>query len=124
MSEPLTDDQRSELHAALLALRDSLLRTSDTTRAHAETVELDQAAMGRVSRIDAIQQQQMAGAQARRNALRLKQVAIALQAWADDEYGWCKKCGDPIAHGRLAARPETVVCVPCMRELESEYGVR
>lgn len=124
MPEPLDDAQLEELHSDLLSLRDSLVRTSDTTRAHAETVELDQAAMGRLSRIDAIQQQQMAGAQERRNALRLKQVAIALQAWEEDEYGWCKKCGEPVAYGRLKARPETVVCVPCMRELESEFGVR
>ena len=118
MPDELTDAQLEELHADLLALRDSLRKTLATTNQAAETVHLDQTAVGRVSRIDAIQHQAMAQEQLRRNELRLKQVAVALQTYADDDYGWCKKCGEPVGYGRLKARPETVVCVPCMRELE------
>ena len=118
MSEELTDAQLDELHAELNELGDALRRTLRSTNEAAGTVHLDQSAVGRVSRIDAIQQQAMAQEQLRRNELRLKQVAVALQAFEDDEYGWCKKCGEPIGYGRMKARPETVVCVPCMRELE------
>ncbi|MCB9679732.1 MAG: TraR/DksA C4-type zinc finger protein [Alphaproteobacteria bacterium] len=85
---------------------------------HAGTVELDQAAVGRISRVDALQQQQMADAQKRRNELRLKQVAVALQGFEDDEYGACKVCGEPIGYRRLKARPESPACVACMSELE------
>lgn len=118
MPEELSDDQLEELHADLLALRGDLQASVRGTSDAAGTVHLDQSAVGRVSRVDALQQQAMAQEQQRRNQLRLKQVAVALAAVANEDYGWCKKCGEPVGYRRLKARPETVVCVPCMRELE------
>ncbi len=118
MAEELTEEQLAELVADLTVLGDELRETVRGTKEATQTVQLDQSAVGRISRIDAIQQQAMAQEQQRRNELRLKQVAVALQTHAVDEYGWCKKCGEPIGYRRLKARPETVVCVPCMRELE------
>lgn len=120
MSEELTDAQRHELKADLEALRDSLSAGLGTHEANARPVELDQAAVGRVSRIDAIQQQQMADAQKRRNELRLKQVAVAMRGFTDDSYGDCKVCGEPIGYRRLKARPESPACVPCMADLEAQ----
>ena len=114
----LTDAQEAELHADLQALRASLQETLKASEALAETVELDQAAMGRVSRVDALQAQQMAAAQRRRAELRLKQVIVALQTAAEGDYGICKVCGDDIGYPRLKARPESPACVPCMRTLE------
>ncbi len=119
MSEALSDAERDELRADLLALRDSLSRALGTHEANAQPVELEPAAVGRVSRIDAIQQQQMADAQKRRNELRLKQVAVALVGFEDDSYGDCKVCGEPIGFRRLKARPESPACVACMAELEA-----
>ena len=118
MTPELTDAERSELEADLRALQESLRSGLGTHQANAQPVELDQAAVGRVSRIDAIQQQQMADAQRRRNELRLKQVGVALRGFADDSYGDCKVCGDPIGYRRLKARPESPACVSCMAELE------
>jgi DnaK suppressor protein len=118
MTEELSDAQRAELHATLLSLQEDLRRTLRTTSELAQTVELDQAAVGRLSRVDALQQQAMAAEQAKRYKLRLRQVAVALQTVADDAYGECKKCGEPIGYRRLRARPESPCCVPCMAELE------
>jgi len=81
------------------------------------TVHLDQAAVGRVSRIDAIQQQKMAQAERRRAEVRLLQVRRALARIDDDTYGECLRCGDDIALGRLRARPEAPFCVACASEL-------
>ena len=121
MPDELTEAQLEALHADLLELRDSLARTAQATAQLAQTVHLDQTAVGRVSRIDAIQRQQMASAQQRRNALRAKQVQVALKYFDDGDYGGCRSCGEPIGYRRLKARPETVVCVPCMRELEQQH---
>lgn len=116
--DALTEPQIEELHALLLSVQAELRVTLQTMEGHAETVELDQAAVGRLSRMDAIQQQSMADAQKRRNELRLKQIAVALRAFDDDAYGDCKVCGDSIGYGRLKARPESPACVACMAELE------
>lgn len=115
MAEELTEAQHEELIAALMALEGdlvSLLQGQHGT----EVVELT-TAVGRLSRIDAIQQQAMAQAQQRRYELRLKQVRVALKTVADDEYGDCKKCGEPVGYGRMKAKPETPCCVQCMAEL-------
>jgi len=113
MADELTDAQREELWADLRQLQVTLRETMDVTDDLASVVELDQAAMGRVSRIDAIQQQKMAQAQKQRNAQRIEQIRVALMD--EDDYGWCRKCGEPIGYGRLKARPESVFCVACLQ---------
>jgi DnaK suppressor protein len=37
----------------------------------------------------------------------------ALDNLADDTYGICETCGQPIAAGRLAARPSARTCITC-----------
>ena len=115
--DELTDEQVEELIELLRSLQASLIASDKVSADHAGVVELDQGAVGRVSRVDAIQQQQMAEAQRRRNELRLKQIAVALQTHAQGDYGWCKKCGEPIGYKRLKAKPESPCCVACTAEL-------
>ena len=113
----MTDEQRQELRNDLRALVDGLTQSLRVMTEQSAAVDLDQPAVGRLSRMDAIQQQQMAGAQRRRIEHRLRQV-IAAQKLADtDEYGECRRCGDAIAYARLKAKPESPYCVPCVREL-------
>ena len=40
-------------------------------------------------------------------------VRRALERIADGSYGDCVKCGEPIAEGRLKARPEAALCIGC-----------
>lgn len=120
--DELSQSQVDELHADLLQLQVELKQTVESSRELTGTVHLDQSAVGRISRIDAIQSQKMAEAAQRRTVLRLQQVAVAMRSFAEGEYGECKRCGESIGYGRLKARPETVACVPCMRELEQEHG--
>ncbi|WP_425074994.1 TraR/DksA family transcriptional regulator [Sagittula sp. S175] len=40
-------------------------------------------------------------------------IKAALQRMADGEYGLCVKCGEDIAPARLAAVPDTPLCVKC-----------
>lgn len=114
----LTDAQEAELLADLAALKVELEQTLAQTASHTDTVELDQAAVGRISRVDALQAQKMAEAQKQRSELRLKQVIVALNTAAEGDYGVCKLCGDDIGYGRLKARPESPACVSCMRDVE------
>lgn len=117
MSDELTE-QLDELGELLLALDEELSRLladeDDSTR----PVALDQQMVGRVSRIDAIQQQQMA--QAGRGALeqRLRQVRAARRRLAEDDYGFCEACDRPIGYARLKVRPEAALCVSCQEQRE------
>ena len=116
MATELTDAQRDELIADLRALQTQVADSLTSTQTRAETVHLDQTAVGRVSRGDALQAQSMAKEQHRRLELRSKQIAVAMAAVADEQYGDCKACDAPIGYGRLKARPECVLCVACTAE--------
>jgi DnaK suppressor protein len=78
-----------------------------------QTVELDQQSVGRLSRMDAMQQQAMAEAQERTRKLDLQRIELAERRLKDDEYGYCSQCGDEIADGRLAIDPMAEKCINC-----------
>ena len=114
----LTDAQRAELRADLETLRAQLTAYLTDGSDSADTVELDQSRMGRVSRNDALQQQQMAKAGIRRSELRLQRVGAAIDRYDDEpgEYGVCPDCAEDIAFRRLKAFPESIFCVTCAQE--------
>ena len=76
-------------------------------------VELDQTSVGRLSRMDAMQQQAMAAAQSRRRAARLQAIGRALRRIDEGEFGWCEDCGEEIPRGRLELDPCAARCVGC-----------
>lgn len=90
------------------------LRRADTaTAADRAPVELDQTSVGRLSRMDAMQQQAMASASARRRAGRLRAIEAALRRMEIDEFGWCQDCGEAIAKGRMELDPTSARCIDC-----------
>ena len=86
VAEPLTDEQVEELRKDLVLLQALLKEQIEAPSDRTETVTLDQP-IGRLSRMDAMQQQKMAQAQRGRLRVRLSQIAVALRSFADDEYG-------------------------------------
>ena len=105
----------AEFKEILVSLRTTLTEELKLARESSQPVKLDQQAVGRVSRIDAIQQQQMA-----KNALasiegRLKLIESALHRIDEGTYGECVTCEEPISRPRLEARPESPFCISCAR---------
>ena len=90
--------------------------------ASAATVELDQSSIGRVSRIDAIQQQAMAIAFQNRLQLRKRKLEAALDRIASGRFGICCECQDELETERLEADPATVFCAACASRRESSSG--
>jgi len=94
---------------------EELRALSDRSRDSRAPVELDQQSVGRLSRMDAMQQQSMDLAREERRRQRLAILAAALRRMDEDEYGYCLSCGDDIAAARLAADPAATLCVDCQR---------
>ncbi|MEE2677921.1 MAG: TraR/DksA C4-type zinc finger protein [Myxococcota bacterium] len=113
----LTEDQLVELIHALRQLERELAGVEGTSADATVPVDLDQP-FGRVSRIDAIQQQNMASANRASIQRRLAQVRAALGRHDRDEYGACTACGEEIGYPRLQARPETPFCIACQSARE------
>lgn len=78
-------------------------------------VELDQSRVGRLSRMDALQQQAMAQATSRRAEIELQRIEQALARLRSGEYGYCAKCEEEIAAARLQVDPATLLCIDCAR---------
>ena len=75
-------------------------------------VELN-GAMGRISRNDAMQVQQLALEMKRRREERLVRIETAISRIQNGTYGVCGRCREPISPARLEAFPEVVLCVRC-----------
>ncbi len=52
--------------------------------------------------------------------MQLRDVNQALEAIANDKYGICKYCKQPIEEARLVARPTSSSCVACKKKLIGE----
>lgn len=76
-------------------------------------VELDQQSVGRLSRMDAMQQQSMDIAREDRRQARLQVLVAALGRLDEDEYGYCLRCGEDIPAARLDVDPAVTLCVGC-----------
>lgn len=96
------DDKKTELEAM-----------SAMTEEARAPVTLDQQSVGRLSRMDAIQQQQMASAQERSRKRDLVRIEMAERRLAEGEYGWCATCGEVIPDKRLEIDPMAEKCVRC-----------
>ena len=108
----------SELHDLLATLHAALCAQLEDPTGAAEAVELDQAMVGRLSRMDAMQHQEMAKAQRRRAQERVQRVARRIEQYANDDeaFGHCKDCFDAISAARLRALPDSDLCVDCLEE--------
>ena len=115
--EELSATQRTELLADLRALRVQLDADICELSLATAPVAPDEA-IGRITRMDAIQMQQMAQANLRTARRRLTQITTAMKRAAADCYGECVECGDDIGYPRLKARPETPFCLDCQSRRE------
>ncbi len=80
----------------LLNLRDSLAQVEQSGKEAARTVELDQSAVGRLSRMDALQGQAMAKASHQRRMIQQQRIGSALQRIENGNYGVCVRCEEDI----------------------------
>ena len=97
----------------LEAKREELEGLSALSKQARETVELDQQAVGRLSRMDAMQQQAMAEAQERTRRLDLQRIEMAFRRIREEEYGYCTICDEEISDKRLKIDPMAKKCVQC-----------
>ena len=115
MTDDFTDAEiaafRAELKDRLVVL-ESLDRSTEESRA---PVTLDQQSVGRLSRMDAMQQQAMAVASRQRRRQEQAAIRTALARIESGDFGYCPRCGEPIARKRLQLDPTATLCIACAR---------
>ncbi len=110
------DDKQIETYRQhLLALRTEIEHDSETTADARKPVELDQTMVGRLSRMDALQEQAMQVETERRRHQELQRIEAALERIDEGEFGYCAVCGDEIELKRLEHDPTVPTCIACAK---------
>ena len=97
----------------LLDKKAELSALDDASSDARKTVELDQTAVGRLSRMDALQGQAMNKAIAERRKGEMLRIESALRRIEEDEFGYCLTCGEKIVEKRLSFNPAVLHCTEC-----------
>ena len=70
-------------------------------------------AIGRVSRMDAINNKSVVEAALRKANEKLSKLKLVLEKVDDSDFGLCIRCGNPIPIGRILLMPQSRLCVSC-----------
>ena len=115
VQSPLAPEQMGQIRDELLRALSRLERSMKITGSAARLSDLEQDTVGRLSRIDAIQNQGLTRSLEERERTQLTQIADALRRMEEGTYGACGGCGAPIPFERLLIYPETRACTACAR---------
>lgn len=89
-------------------LREEILELKELTKPIAP-----ENAIGRVSRMDAINNKSINEAALRKSEEKYRKLEVALNKVDEDYFGLCGACGNEIPVGRLMLMPESPFCVTC-----------
>jgi len=117
----MTDFSNEELEAFRKLITDQINNVTaleDAAGDSSDTVTLDQSKVGRLSRMDALQQQAMAQATEVRRKSELTQLHQALKRLDDGSFGECISCLKLIDPRRVNHNPAVSLCLGCAEAAE------
>lgn len=103
-----TDDLKQKIVDEILKTETTIAQYKEVTKPIAPDV-----AIGRISRMDAINNKGVAEAALRQAEIKLKNLNRVLAQIGTKDFGICLKCHKPIPVGRILIRPESLLCVNC-----------
>ncbi len=118
--EILSPENLEVLRSLLLSARQKLERQLEIAESATQVVVLDQTSVGRVSRMDAMQQQSMAVSTRTKATKSLGKVTSALHRLENNDYGFCNNCNENIELDRLMVQPEANFCLKCQDQHDRE----
>ena len=114
----LTPKQKQELLSVLLSNKTKLEQQLLDAESATGVVILDQSSVGRVSRVDAMQQQSMAVSTRAKAEASLRKVLKTLKRMDAEDFGYCGECDKPIQFNRLKVQPQASHCLKCQDQLD------
>ena len=108
----MTSEELASIRHKIVSRINELESILSTNSEDTKPIEPD-VSIGRLSRLDSMQMQQMALEQKRRQEAELQKLQEALKRIEDNSYGTCMVCRQPIMVARLEAQPEAILCVNC-----------
>jgi DnaK suppressor protein len=108
----MSSDEKAQLRARIEVEHRAVTGELADLEAAAAPVAPDRA-IGRVSRMDAIQNRGMSERALRRARSKIANLELALSKLEDDDFGLCLACRGPIGVERIMAMPDATLCVYC-----------
>jgi DnaK suppressor protein len=105
-----------QFRAKLTVMQGEIRAVSLSAAQDLKPVALDQTSVGRVSRVDAMQLQQMSQEASRRRQQLLVKIEGALRRIESGRFGLCFLCGIEIGLRRLSADPTITRCRDCVED--------
>ena len=113
-AEVLSVDEQIELEIRARGELEQLRKEAATEEVDPQAVAVD-VAIGRLSRLDSMQMEEVRKDASRRRNQRIHELQEALRRMDEGDYGLCEGCGQWIAYARLEQRPEAILCGDCAR---------
>jgi len=110
----MTDKERNEIKEVILRQIEKSKQKIEELKEFTEPIAPD-CAIGRVSRMDAINNKSIYDASMRNTRQRLEQLKQALKLTDDADFGICTQCRQSIPIERLKIRPEIRLCAGCLK---------
>jgi DnaK suppressor protein len=108
----MTDKEKEQLKEKLIQEKTKVEKRIKSLKDLTQAIAPDNA-IGRVSRMDAINNKSVNEAALMSAENKLKSIDNALQNLDKDDFGKCKRCGQEIPMGRLVVMPESHLCIRC-----------
>ena len=108
MTEKEKEELKTLIDEKIESIKEEIIELTELTR----PVSLD-ASIGRLSRMDAINNKAINEKQLREKKSTLQKLERAQERYKEDKLGMCLKCGEEIPFGRLKIMPYTTRCVKC-----------
>jgi DnaK suppressor protein len=108
----MTDDEKKDLKRIIDEQIESAREEIEELKELTKPISLD-ASVGRLSRMDAINNKAINGKQLREKKSTLQKLERAQERGKEDKLGTCLKCRNEIPFGRLKFMPYTTRCVSC-----------
>ncbi|MCU7837041.1 MAG: TraR/DksA family transcriptional regulator [gamma proteobacterium symbiont of Taylorina sp.] len=115
----MDEGKLEQIRQLLLKIKVDLQEQEKNFKEDANPVELDQTKVGRISRMDAMQIQQMALDASRRRQLQLVKADSALKRIESSDYGYCLSCDEEIDIRRLMVDPSNTLCIICAEKMDA-----
>ena len=116
--DQLTPKQTQELRSLLKSNKTRLEQQLRDAESATGVVTLDQSSVGRLSRMDAMQQQSMAVSTRAKAEASLRKTLKALRRMDAENFGYCDQCDEPIQFKRLKVQPQASHCLKCQDQLD------
>jgi len=102
----------------LEALLSELTHANQQAKASAATVDLDQSRVGRLTRMDALQNQAISTSAVNQREQQIRDIKSALRRLDAGNYGLCEACDGDINPLRLEHNPAARLCIQCAQAAE------